>query len=268
VLNAAKALPAEKPKAFFEQKVVEVRHWASTLFSFRLERPESFRFRSGEFVMVGLETETKPLLRAYSLASPFWDETLEFYSIIAADGALTPRLKNIQVGDTVLLGKKPTGTLVLDALLPGKTLYMLSTGTGVAPFASLIRDPETYERYERVVLTHTCRTHAELEYGHDVVKRTLEDELIGEEARAKLTYFTSVTQEEGQHVGRITHMIEDGRLFDAIGEPRFNPEHDRIMICGSEYMLRDLKGISEAHGFVEGSNAIPGQFVIEKAFVG
>lgn len=266
MLNAATA-PAEKPKAFFEQKVVDVRHWAPTLFSFRLERPDSFRFRSGEFVMVGLETEAKPLLRAYSVASPFWDETLEFYSIIAADGALTPRLKNIQMGDTVLLGRKPTGTLVLDALLPGKTLYLLSTGTGFAPFASLIRDPETYERYERVVVTHTCRTHAELAYGYDTVKRTLEDELIGEEAQAKLTHFASVTQEEGEHVGRITHMIEDGRLFDAIGAEPFNPEHDRIMICGSEFMLRDLKAMAEARGFVEGSNAHPGQFVIEKAFV-
>ncbi len=268
MLNAPNAAAAPKPKPFDEQRVVEVRHWTPTLFSFRLERPDSFRFRSGEFVMLGLEVDGKPLVRAYSVASPFWDETLEFYSIIAADGALTPRLKQIQPGDSVLLGRKPTGTLVLDALLPGKTLYLLSTGTGVAPFASLIRDPETYERYERVVLTHTCRTHAELEYGHDVVRRTLTDPLIGEEAAGKLIHFSSVTQEDGPHVGRITTLIENGKLFEAISLPEFNPEHDRVMICGSEYVLRDLKAISEARGFIEGSNAQPGQFVIEKAFAG
>ncbi len=263
----ASAAPA-KPKPFFELNVVQVRHWNDNLFSFRLERPESFRFRSGEFVMIGLEVDGKPLVRAYSVVSPFWEEELEFYSIIAPDGKLTPRLKKIQEGDTVLMGKKPTGTLVLDALAPGRNLYMLSTGTGVAPFASLIRDPETYEKFEKVVLTHTCRTNAELAYGQDVVKRTLEDPLIGEEAQEKLIHFQSVTQEEGEHKGRITTLIENGELFRAIGVDEFHPEQDRIMICGSEYMLKDLKEMAESRGFIEGSNAAPGQFVIEKAFVG
>lgn len=254
--------------ALFECEVLGVEHFTPTLFSFRIARPQSFRFRAGEFVMIGLEGEKKPVLRAYSIASPTWDEALDFYSIKVPGGALTSRLKDIRPGDRVLLGKKPTGTLVADALKPGRRLYLFSTGTGIAPFASLIREPDIYERFDEVVLTHTCRTHDELAYGHQLVEQLRGDPLVGEMAAGKLVHFTSVTREDGEHVGRITDLIESGRLFEALNREPLDPARDRAMVCGSFAMLTDTKTLLEARGFEEGSNARPGDFVVEKAFSG
>jgi ferredoxin--NADP+ reductase len=264
VTNAISA----KPGPYTIETVLDVRHYTDRLFYFRITRPDAFRFRSGEFVMIGLPKEDgKPLLRAYSIASPFWDEALDFYSIKVADGPLTSRLQHIRPGDQVLLGKKPTGTLVLDALKPGKRLYMISTGTGIAPFASLIRDPETYEKFDQVILTHTCRDTAELAYGNELVEAVTSDELIGEMAREKLVHFTSTTRDDGPVKGRVTALIESGELFERLGVPALDPEVDRVMICGSEGLLKDTRQICLDRGFVEGSNAAPADFVVEKAFV-
>ncbi|TGY87611.1 ferredoxin--NADP reductase [Marinicauda algicola] len=254
--------------AFFEVEVLSVKHYTETLFAFRTARPQSFRFRAGEFVMIGLEGEKKPVLRAYSIASPTWDEELEFYSIKVPGGQLTSRLKDIRPGDRVLLGKKPTGTLVADALRPGRRLYLFSTGTGIAPFASLIREPDVYERFEEVVLTHTCRTQAELAYGEELVDAVRVDPLVGEFAAGRLVYFNSVTREDGPRVGRITDLIENGRLFEMIGREPLDPARDRAMVCGSFAVLTDVKTLLETRGFEEGSNARPGDFVVEKAFSG
>ncbi len=254
------------PKSVTAETVSQVHHWTDHLFSFRLSRPAGFRFRSGEFVMIGLPGEERPVLRAYSLASPSWDDGLDFYSIKVADGALTSRLQKIKVGDTVLLGKKPTGTLVLDALLPGRTLYLLSTGTGLAPFASIIRDPETYDRFDTVVLTHTCRKVAELAYGQKLVDDLRNDPLIGEFAD-RLTYFGSVTREPHIHRGRITDLIASGEFFEAIDEETFDQTRDRVMICGSMNMIQDTRSLILDAGLTEGSNSMPGEFVVEKAFV-
>jgi ferredoxin/flavodoxin---NADP+ reductase len=255
--------------AFSTQAVTAVTHYTDSLFSFRLTRAPAFRFRSGEFVMIGLEVNDKPLVRAYSIASPHWDEELEFYSIKVPDGPLTSRLCDIKVGDDVLVGRKPVGTLVHEALVSGKRLYMLATGTGIAPFASLIRDPETYERFEHVILTHTCRHVAELQYGQDLVASLTEDPLVGEYVAAgRLTLDTSATREAHVHTGRITARVADGSFFTDIGQPPFNPAEDRGMICGSMEMLASCKAMFEEAGFEEGSVSQPGQFVYEKAFVG
>lgn len=219
--------------------------------------------------MLGLPQENgKPLLRAYSIASPSWDEELEFYSIKVANGPLTSRLQKIQQGDEVLLGRKPVGTLVLDALTPAKRLYMFSTGTGIAPFMSLIREPETYEKFEQVILTHTCRFVADLAYGEHVVKNTLGHEFLGEIAQGKLTHYTTTTREDHPRMGRITDLISNGKLFTDLGVPKLNPETDRVMICGSTQMTLDTKALCEAHGLKEGANSKPAEFVVERAFVG
>ncbi len=256
------------PGSLTQQTVTQVRHWTARLFSFRISRPAAFRFRSGEFVMLGLFKDDKPLLRAYSIASPAWDDELAFFSIKVPDGPLTSRLQHLKKGDRVLLGKKPTGTLTLDALTPAKTLYMFSTGTGIAPFVSLIRDPETYEKFENVVLTHTCRTIAELQYGYDVVASLKNDPLIGDLVSGRLVHDTSVTQEHYHRIGRITTRIENGQLFREIDRAPLAPETDRVMICGSTAMLKDTAALVEARGFVEGANSAPADYVIEKAFAG
>ncbi|MEO1137157.1 MAG: ferredoxin--NADP reductase [Pseudomonadota bacterium] len=254
------------PSSLTEQHVSNVTHWTEELFFFRLSRPRSFRFRSGEFVMLGLVVDGKPLLRAYSIASAAWDDGLDFYSIKAPDGPLTSRLQAIEAGDSVILGKKPTGTLVLDALTPGRRLFMLSTGTGFAPFASLAREPETYEKFDSVILTHTCRNIRDLAYSQRLFETIGEDPLIGEVARQKLTYYASTTRETYAHEGRITDLIASGRFFSDLDIEGFDPDHDRIMICGSTAMIADTRAIAEAAGFSEGSNAAPGQYVVEKAF--
>ncbi|MEM7215215.1 MAG: ferredoxin--NADP reductase [Pseudomonadota bacterium] len=251
------------------QEVTAVRHYTDQLFSFRLTRPQSLRFRSGEFVMIGLEGDNgKPLLRAYSIASPSWDEELEFYSIKVPDGPLTSRLQNIQVGDHVVLRPKPVGTLVLDALIPGKRLFLLATGTGFAPFASLVRDPETYEKFEEVIVTHTCRDVAELDYSKELIGNLSSDPLIGELVEEKLRYYPTTTRESSENMGRITDLIESGKVFEDLGIAPFNAETDRAMICGSMGFNTDVRAILEAHGFEEGANSKPATFVLEKAFVG
>ncbi len=254
-----------------EETVLFVEHFTDRLFRFEISRPSTFRFRSGEFIMIGLpaeEGQKRPIMRAYSVASPCWDDKLEFYSIKVPDGPLTSKLQKIQEGDTVLLGRKPVGTLVLDALLPGKRLYMFSTGTGIAPFASLIRDPETYERYEQVILTHTCRQEAELSYGLRLVNDLKNDPLVGEMVDGKLLHVASLTREDYPLKGRITTLIETGELFTNAGTPPLNPDEDRVMICGSKDMIDDTAKLVEGFGLKEGSNSQPAQFVVEKSFVG
>jgi len=251
-----------------EEEVLSVEHYTKRLFKFTCTRPQSFRFRSGEFIMIGLPGENgKPLLRAYSVASPNWDDTLEFYSIKVANGPLTSKLQKIKAGDRVLLGKKPVGTLVLDALKPGKRLYMFSTGTGFAPFASLIRDPETYEKFDEVIVTHTCREVAELAYSKATVEGFLNDPDIGVLGRGKLKLYHSCTRESFDHEGRITDLIRSGQLFDDLSAPTLDPATDRAMICGSIDMTKELKGLMEEYGLREGANSDPADFVIERAFV-
>ncbi|MEM9231391.1 MAG: ferredoxin--NADP reductase [Pseudomonadota bacterium] len=246
--------------------VGDVHHWTDRTFSFTCTRPPGFRFRSGEFVMIGLLVDEKPLLRAYSIASPSWDDTLEFYSIKVQDGPLTSRLQHLQPGAALLMRPKPVGTLVHDALLPGRRLFLFSTGTGIAPFASVIRDPETYEKFDEVILTQTCREAAELDFGKSLMVRITGDELLSEVVGDKLTFIPTTTREETSQMGRMTDWIRDGRLATATGGP-LSPETDRVMICGSMDMLQEHKQLCEAAGMEEGANSDPGHFVIEKAFV-
>ena len=257
------------------QTVTEVKHWTDRLFSFRVTRPRSLRFRSGEFVMIGLMGDPdpatgrqKPLLRAYSIASPAWDEELEFYSIKVPDGPLTSRLQHIQPGDEIILRPKPVGTLVHDALLPGKRLWFFSTGTGIAPFASLVREPQTYEDYEEVILTHTCRDVAELEYGRKLVEDLKSDPLIGEMVEGKLRYYPTTTREESGKMGRITELLQSGEIFRDLNVAPITRDTDRAMVCGSIGLNTDLKHILEGFGLREGANSEPAEYVVEKAFVG
>jgi len=260
---------AAKPHLPDAQTVTAVTHWTDRLFSFRVTRPKSLRFRSGEFVMIGLMGDTgKPLLRAYSIASPAWDDELEFYSIKVPEGPLTSRLQHIQVGDEIILRPKPVGTLVHDALMPGKRIYLLSTGTGFAPFASLLREPETYEKYEQVVMMHTCREVAELEYGRQLVESLHDDPLIGEMVAGKLLYYPTTTREPFPHMGRVTDNLLSGKVFADLGLPKMNPAEDRAMVCGSLAFNVDIKAILEGFGLREGANSDPKEFVVEKAFVG
>jgi ferredoxin--NADP+ reductase len=264
--NAAKPVQKTLPDA---QTVTAVRHWTDRLFSFRVTRPQSLRFRSGEFVMIGLLDERgKPLLRAYSIASPSWDEELEFYSIKVPDGPLTSRLQHIQPGDQIILRPKPVGTLVLDALLPGKRLWFLATGTGIAPFASLMRDPDTYERYDEVIMMHTCRDVAELEYGRQLIAGLKDDPLIGEFVGDKLRYYPTTTREQSPRMGRITDNLTSGKVFADLGVPPMDQAHDRAMVCGSLGFNSDMKAVLEGFGLREGANSDPKEYVVEKAFVG
>ena len=251
------------------QTVTSVKHWADNLFSFRVTRPQSLRFRSGEFVMIGLLGDNgKPLLRAYSIASPAWDEELEFYSIKVPDGPLTSRLQHIQPGEQIILRPKPVGTLVHDALLPGKRVWFLATGTGLAPFASLMREPETYEKYDEVIMMHTCRTVAELEYGRQLVESLSDDPLIGELVGDKLKYYPTTTREEFHHNGRITDNLTSGKVFADLGLAPMDPATDRAMVCGSLAFNKDVMAVLEGFGLREGANSEPREFVVEKAFVG
>ena len=255
------------------QTVLDVKHWTDRLFSFRVSRPQSLRFRSGEFVMIGLlKDDGKPLLRAYSIASPAWDDELEFYSIKVQDGPLTSRLQHIKSGDQIILRPKPVGTLVHDALLPGKRLWFFATGTGIAPFASLIREPQTYEDYDQIIMTHTCRDVAELEYGRQLVDQVKNDELMAELVGAqnleKLIYYPTTTREDSPKMGRITTLIKDGTLFRDLDITDFGAEQDRAMVCGSIGLNTDIKEILEGFGLREGANSEPAEYVVEKAFVG
>ena len=257
------------------QTVTEVEHYTDSLFRFRVTRPASMRFRSGEFVMLGLmgdahpETgQQKPLLRAYSIASPAWDDTLQFYSIKVDNGPLTSKLQHIKVGDQVILKPKSVGTLVHDALTPANRIWFFSTGTGIAPFASLLREPETYERFDEVVLTHSCRDLADLKFGEELIKEARNDILIGAAAQHKLRYYPTTTREISPKMGRITTLLEDGSLFSDLGIAGFNATSDRAMVCGSMGLNSDMKRILENFGLREGANSDPGDYVIEKAFVG
>ncbi|MFD2248800.1 ferredoxin--NADP+ reductase [Pseudochelatococcus lubricantis] len=251
---------------FFNERVLSVHHWTDTLFTFTTTRDPGFRFRTGEFTMIGLTVDGRPLLRAYSIVSPSWEDTLEFFSIKVPNGPLTSRLQHIQEGDTIIVGRKATGTLVLDNLLPGRKLYLLGTGTGLAPFLSIIRDPETYERFEQVILVHGTRWVRELAYADLITKELPEHELLGEEVREKLFYYPTVTREPFRHEGRITTLIESGRLFADLELPPLDKETDRVMICGSPSMMVDLRTLMDGLGFDEGNSGEPGHFVIEKAF--
>ncbi len=256
------------------QTVTDVKHWTDSLFSFKVSRPASLRFRSGEFVMIGLLGDNgKPLLRAYSIASPSWDEELEFYSIKVQDGPLTSKLQHIKPGDQIILRPKPVGTLVHDALLPGKRLWFFATGTGFAPFASLLREPQTYEDYDEVIITHTCREMAELEYGRQLIEDIRKDEmlaeLMGEGFADKIRYYPTTTREQSPKMGRITELLKDGTVFADLGiEGGIQPDTDRAMVCGSLAFNLDIKNILEDFGLREGANSDPKEFVIEKAFVG
>jgi len=253
--------------AFNEERVLSVHHWTDRLFTFTTTRDPSLRFSNGHFTMIGLRVNDKPLLRAYSIVSANHEEHLEFLSIKVPDGPLTSRLQHIKVGDTVIVGRKPTGTLLIDYLNPGKRLYLLATGTGLAPFMSIIRDPDTYERFEQVILVHGVRQVDELAYHEFLTRHLPEHEFLGDMVKRQLRYYPTVTRESYEHMGRVTELMESGKLFADLGLPRLDPAQDRAMICGSPAMLRDLKAMLEARGFKEGNTSKPGDFVIERAFV-
>jgi ferredoxin--NADP+ reductase len=254
--------------AFNEERVLSVHHWTDRLFSFTTTRDTSLRFSNGHFTMIGLRKEDgKPLLRAYSIVSANYEEHLEFLSIKVPDGPLTSRLQHIKVGDPIIVGRKPTGTLLIDYLLPGKRLYLLGTGTGLAPFLSIIRDPETFERFEQVVLVHGVRQVDELAYHDYITEHLPRHEFLGEIVSGKLLYYPTVTREEFRNQGRVTTLLETGKIAADLGIPMLDPSEDRVMICGSPEMLRDLKHMMEARGFKEGNTTSPGDFVIERAFV-
>jgi ferredoxin/flavodoxin---NADP+ reductase len=251
----------------FEAQVLTVHHWTDRLFSFTTTRDPGFRYQSGQFAMIGLMVDGRPLLRAYSMVSPHYEETLEFLSIKVPDGPLTSRLQHIQVGDTVLVGRKASGTLLTQNLTPGRHLYLLSTGTGLAPFMSVVRDPDVYELYDKIVLVHGCRQVNELAYEHLITHELPRNEWFGEQARAKLLYYPTVTREAFRHQGRIPTLLETGRLPHDLGLPPLSAKDDRFMLCGSPEMLRDTRDLLDKLGLHEGNMSQPGQYVIERAFV-
>ncbi len=253
--------------AFNEETVLSVHHWTDRLFSFTTTRGTTLRFQNGHFTMIGLRVNNKPLLRAYSVVSANYEEHLEFLSIKVQDGPLTSRLQHIQVGDKVIVGNKPTGTLLIDYLLPARRLYLMGSGTGMAPFMSIIRDPATYEKFEQVVLVHGVREVAELAY-HDYITQALpKHEFLGEMVSKQLLYYPTVTREAFRNTGRITDLLDSGKMFSDLGLPNISPAEDRVMICGSPALLKDLKALLEARHFKEGNTSTPGEYVIERAFV-
>jgi len=252
--------------AFLEEKVLSVHHWTDRLFTFKTTRDTSLRFSNGHFTMIGLRINEKPLLRAYSIVSANYEEHLEFLSIKVPDGPLTSKLQHIQVGDTIIVGKKPTGTLLIDYLLPGKRLFMFATGTGLAPFMSIVHDPATYEKFEQVILVHGVRQKDELAYHDLLVEHLPAHELVGDMAQSQFRYYPTVTRETYKNMGRVTDLIDSGKLFEDLGMPPLDAAQDRVMICGSPGMLKDLKTMLEAGGFKEGNTSKPGDFVIERAF--
>ncbi|MDQ3262621.1 MAG: ferredoxin--NADP reductase [Myxococcota bacterium] len=253
--------------ALMQERVLRVRHWTDNLFSLVTSRDSGFRFLNGQFTMIGIEVEGKPLLRAYSMASAAHDDHLEFFSIKVPDGKLTSRLQHLKEGDTLLVSRKSTGTLVTNSLLEGgRNLYLLGTGTGLAPFLSIIQEPEVYEQFDRVVLTHTTRTVKELAYREFLTQELPQNEFLGEQIRNKLLYYPTVTREEFSSRGRITELLESGKLFADLGLPPLDPARDRLMVCGSPQMLTDTRALLEARGFTPGTPADPGHYVYEKAF--
>jgi len=253
--------------AFQTATVLSVKHWTEQLFSFTATRDPGFRFQNGQFAMIGLEVDGRPLVRAYSMASANHEDALEFFSIKVADGPLTSRLQKIREGDSILVGRKATGTLVTANLIPGKRLLLLATGTGLAPFASLIKDPDIYDAYETVILAHGCRQVSELAYGEQLVENLRKDDLFGPMVEGRLIYYPTVTREPFRNRGRVTDLVESGQLFADVGLPALDLETDRVMLCGSPGMLDELRAMLGGRGFVEGNHSDPGHFVIEKAFV-
>ncbi len=253
--------------AFLEETVLTVHHWTDRLFSFTTTRDPGLRFSNGHFTMIGLRVDGKPLLRAYSIVSANYEEQLEFLSIKVSDGPLTSRLQHIQPGDKIVVGRKPAGTLLVDYLLPGKRLYLLGSGTGLAPFLSVVRDPDTYERYEKVILVHGVREVAELCYHGYLTQELPKHEALGDYVTKQLLYYPMVTREDFAHQGRITTAIGNGQLTRDLGLPNLDPAHDRIMICGSPGLNKDMRAILEAKGFCEGNTMRPGDYVVERAFV-
>jgi ferredoxin--NADP+ reductase len=252
---------------FTQETVLSVHHWTRTLFSFTTTRAPSFKFRSGEFTMIGIPLDDRPLVRAYSVASANYEEKLEFFSIKVPGGPLTSRLQHLKPGDGVVVSRKASGTLVIDNLKNGRNLYLIGTGTGLAPFLSIIKDPTTYERFEKVILIHGCRHVAELAYQEFITKQLPNDELIGDLVKRHLIYYPTVTRDPFHNRGRITDLISSRQLFDEIALPDLSALHDRVMICGSPALLSDTKKILLDRGFEEGNHSEPGEFVVEKAFV-
>lgn len=253
---------------FATERVISVHHWNDNLFSFKTTRDQGLRFENGQFVMIGLHVESRPLVRAYSIASPNYEEHLEFFSIKVPNGPLTSRLQHLKVNDEVLVSRKPTGTLVIHDLKPGKNLYLLSTGTGLAPFMSVIQDIEAYDRFEKIILVHGVRYVSELAYADFIEKELPNNEFFGDAVREKLIYYPTVTREPFRNQGRLTHLVNSGKLFTDIGLPEFDPAHDRAMICGSPHMLADTAALLDARGFkVSPRIGEPGDYVIERAFV-
>jgi ferredoxin--NADP+ reductase len=269
IREAETNLAAERPLApgLRRERVLEIRHYTDKLFSFRTTRAPSFRFQSGQFAMIGLETETRPLLRAYSMTSAIYDDHLEFFSIKVPNGPLTSRLQHIRVGDEIVVNGKPTGTLLTSNLRPGKRLWLFATGTGFAPFASILRDPETYENFDLVIAVEGCRQAAELEFATNVVTEVRQHEYLGEVAAEKLRYYATVTREPYHHQGRIPDLINSGKLTGDLSIAPFGSEEERVMMCGNPQMLADLKALLVGRGLTEGNSGTPGEFVIEKAFV-
>jgi ferredoxin--NADP+ reductase len=251
---------------FNQESVLSVHHWTDNLFSFTTTRDPSFRFRNGEFVMIGLEIGDKSLVRAYSVASANYEPNLEFFSIKVPDGPLTSRLQHLREGDQIIVGRKATGTLVIDNLTNGRNLYLIGTGTGLAPFLSVIKDPETYDRFEKIVLLHGCRRVAQLAYGELITEKLPQDDLIGELIREQLIYYPTVTRDPFRNRGRITNLITSGKLFSDISLPDLDPAKDRVMICGSPALLADTKSLLIEKGFEEGNHGEAADFVVEKAF--
>ncbi len=255
-------------KNYMHETVSYVHHWNDRLFSFRTTRDPGFRFRNGEFTMIGLEVDGKPLMRAYSIASANYEESLEFFSIKVPDGPLTSRLQHLQVGDTVLVNSKPAGTLVIDRLQPAKRLYLISSGTGMAPFISIIKDPETYEAFDQVILTHGVRTISDLAYEDLILKQLPEHEFLGEMIRNQLIYYPVVTREPFKTQGHLNDLVESGKMFDDLGLPVANPHNDCFMVCGSIPLNQEMIELLTGRGFVESRRGEQGQFVVERAFVG
>lgn len=252
--------------AFLTETVTAVKHWNDTLFSFKTTRPTSFRFKNGHFIMIGLEVDGRPLMRAYSIASANYEPELEFFSIKVPDGPLTSRLQHLKVGDKVLLSERSTGTLVTDNLLPGKRLFLLSTGTGLAPFLSIIKDPDIYEQFDQLILTHGVRWLSELAYKEEITTDLLNNEFIGELVKEKLHYYPHVSREAFEHTGRITDLLTTGKLVEDLKLGKLNVETDRFMLCGGPSMLKDVSAILGSFGFSAGSTRQQAEYVVEKAF--
>ena len=250
------------------ERVLEVRHWTDTQFTLSTTRPRSLRFENGQFVMVGVEVGDRPLLRAYSIASANHEEHLRFLSIKVPDGPLTSRLQHVREGDTILVSQKPTGTLLLRDLNPGRRLVLLSTGTGVAPFMSIIQDPDVYDRFENVILVHGVRWARETAVAEHFICELRRDEILSELTRGKLHYYPTITREPHRNRGRLTSLLESGKLFEDLDLPALDADQDRVMVCGGPAMLADTCALLDSRGFKLSAHiGEAGDYVIERAFV-